>query len=124
MKQMQPITIYGELASKSNRRVWKGPGHLEKSHKAKQFCRDFARQITGTIRPARPSECDVVLFASVYYSTRKSDLDHALLSDCIQASGFIRNDRQIREYHVVGKIDKYQPRVVWWLQELGGDDVA
>ena len=107
--------VAGELASKANSRRYIRPGLIIKSPKALAYCDIFAFQV----RP-KPEDCilegEVILTASIFYSSQRPDLDESLLMDCIQKSGLLKNDRQIREKHIYHGIDRERPRVEFELK--------
>ncbi len=46
---------------------------------------------------------------TIYYATRRPDLDESLILDLLQGVAY-RNDRQVRERHVFWGLDKDNPR--------------
>lgn len=63
---------------------------------------------------------DVGLEATIYYASRRPDLDESLLMDILQKAGVYTNDRLIKEKHIFWGLDKTNPRVeftVWTLDE-------
>lgn len=113
---MWSATIIGELASAKNsrrlvpRKTKKGKTYLAsiKSDKAQGW---LAGAMVQVKRPKIPIGGDVALNATVYYASRRPDLDIALLMDFLQSVGVIVNDRQIIEQHIFKKLDKLNPRV-------------
>lgn len=112
------FTVYGHLFSMKNGRIYTGKGRLVKHHKARAFERAFALQV-GQAVPLEPLAGPVVVAYDVWYPHNRQDLDTALLDDCLQACGFIGNDRQIVERHARKNINAPNPRVEVWLWELG-----
>lgn len=55
--------------------------------------------------------CDVLLFARIYYRSRRSDLSVETLMDALQKGGVILNDRQIRRVIAEAFVDTANPRV-------------
>jgi len=115
------FTIHGECASKSNSRklvtIANRPAFI-KSSKALAFERDALIQIPASAK--QMIEGDVSLKATIYYATRRPDLDESLLMDILQAKykqghlirkGVYKNDRQIKEKHIYWGLDKVNPRV-------------
>jgi Holliday junction resolvase RusA-like endonuclease len=52
---------------------------------------------------------DVRVDITIYYATRRPDLDESVILDCMQ--GFIyENDRQVKEKHIFHRLDKANPR--------------
>lgn len=115
------FTIHGECASKSNSRklvTIAGRPSFIKSSKALAFEKDALIQIPATAK--QMLECDVSLKATIYYSTRRPDLDESLIMDILQAKyrrghlirkGVYVNDRQIKQKHIYWGLDKVNPRV-------------
>ena len=56
-----------------------------------------------------PLEGELRLTARIFYSSRRPDLDESLIMDLCQGRIFL-NDRQIREKHIYGSVDKTNPR--------------
>lgn len=128
------LTIYGEPASKANsRRIgrvstkgWGGLGsgfRIIKSAKALQYekdfliqAKDFMIQVKGL---KKPLEGDLVLHCTIYYRTKRPDLDESLVMDCLQKAGIIENDRQIKEKHIYHGIDKENSRTEIRLEHRG-----
>ena len=110
--------IQGQLVSKSNSRRLVNRGRrpmIIKSANALDWIAKGAMQVQ---RRRQPIEADVAMTAIIYYQSRRSDLDESLLMDGLQAWGIIKNDRQIREKHIYGYVDKVRPRVVVSLQPI------
>ncbi len=116
-------TVEGELASKSNQRRLVRFGRRIASIKSAKAL-SYLERFLWTVRsaaPRQPYAGDVALWASVYYASRRPDLDVALLQDCIQRAGIIKNDRQVRELHAWGYLDAARPRVEFKLTAIAGD---
>ena len=115
-------TVFGQLMSKANSRriVMFGnrPASI-KSAKANAYTESFLIQSKSWNHQGQewPYTGDVVLTARVYYASRRPDLDIELLKDCIQKSGIILNDRQVKEQHAFWFLDKNNPRVDFWIEE-------
>ena len=75
---------------------------------------DFVR----LFKTAKPFEGNIRFSAIVYYVDRRRDLDVALIQDCLQKAGIIKNDRQVQEIHAFRKIDKLNPRTIFTLEEI------
>lgn len=113
-------TVVGELASKSNQRqiVRRGRRTISiKSSKALLYVQGFLLQLR---RPAEPYDGLVAFYIIVYYASQRPDLDIALVQDCLQAAGIIKNDRQVREIHAWHKIDRVRPRVEFTVRSIPG----
>ena len=60
------------------------------------------------------------LEATIYYPSRRSDLDESLIMDGLQGL-VIENDRQIIEKIIVKRLDPANPRSIITITELDGD---
>lgn len=104
------VTVLGEAASKANSRkiaTIKGVSRIIKSSKALSFLRAFQYQVR-TLDPM--FEQDVCVSMTIYYASRRPDLDESLILDALQ--GYVyRNDRQVREKHIRWGLDPANPRV-------------
>jgi|TARA_R110000824_G_scaffold349988_2_gene536920 Holliday junction resolvase RusA-like endonuclease len=103
------FTIYGQPCSKANsRRLVKfgnKPAFI-KSEKALTYEKDFKSQC-----PQREDlfEENVKVTITIYYQSRRPDLDESVILDCMQ--GFIyKNDRQVKEKHIYWGLDALNPR--------------
>lgn len=110
------------MASKANSRRFIRPGLIIKSPKALAYCDIFAFQVHP-----KPEDCilegEVILEAKIFYASQRPDLDESLLMDCIQKSGLLKNDRQIKEKHIYHGIDKKHPRVEFRLERLNAQNL-
>ena len=102
------FTVFGQLYSMKNSKII---GRF-KHPKAKAFERDFALQVPpeakrGLGSPAEPIRAIV----TVFYPSRRQDLDCALVYDCLQTAGVVTNDRYIIEKHEFAEVDAANPRV-------------
>lgn len=114
-------TIYGTVPSKSNSytvgRV-NGRPCIVKSNEVKKYERRFARQCT--LYRGKMINSPFRLIVDVYYSDRVHDLDNALkgILDNLQYCRAIVDDRLCHEIIARRHYDKYNPRVVYSLEEL------
>ena len=104
------FTTVGEPASKANSRRLvmhgKRPRFI-KSAKALSFLESFQLQCQK-VNPLL--EDDLSITMTIYYSSRRPDLDESVVLDAMQ--GYIyKNDRQVKEKHVYWGLDKGNPRV-------------
>ena len=102
--------ILGEACSKANSRrlvSFGGRPAVVKSTKALAYERDALKQIRP---PASPIEADVCLIATIYYASRRPDLDESLICDVLQKAGVIKYDRLIKEKHIYHGLDRENPR--------------
>jgi Holliday junction resolvase RusA-like endonuclease len=120
------FVIEGECVSKANSRelvTIAGHPSFIKSKKALAWWRDAMPQIPAYAR--RRFTGRIRMRATLFYATERPDLDESLLLDVLQdqwtrvgaqkvatlvQSGVYRNDRQVRERHVVHAIDARRPR--------------
>jgi Holliday junction resolvase RusA-like endonuclease len=110
--------IQGEPASKANsRRLVQigGKPRVIKSKKALDYCKNFEQQAKP---PAEPIVGDVKLSVTIWYKTRRPDLDPSLIMDLLQKVGVIQNDRQIKEIHAFHALDKEDPRALVAIEKL------
>jgi len=112
------FTIQGEPASKANSRqlvTIKGRPAFIKSKKARDYEKRFKDQCM-TLDPL--IEGDVQVELTIYYASRRPDLDESVILDCMQ--GFIyKNDRQVKLKLVRWGLDKENPRSEITVQPLG-----
>lgn len=112
------FTILGEPASKANsRRVVQiaASSRLIKSKKALSYTTIFRQQLPLIDRPL---DQPCVAHITIWYASRRPDLDESLILDLLQvdekkykdAKGVILNDRQVREKHIYWKLDPACPR--------------
>lgn len=105
------VVIHGEPCSKANsRRLVKGRGGRPmfiKSAKALGYVDAFAKQCP-VLDPL--FDVDVVVDITIYYASRRPDLDESVILDCLQGRAY-DNDRQVKEKHIRwGGVDKANPR--------------
>ena len=103
------FTILGEPASKANSRMLvtiRGRPAFIKSKKARDYVKEFEKQCP-TLDPLM--EGDVSVTMTIYYKSRRPDLDESVVLDCMQGYIF-KNDRQVKEKHITHGLDKLNPR--------------
>ena len=108
--QALSLTIFGEPASKSNsRRVVRfgAMSRLIKSAKALSYSDAFKQQVAKL--DYEPFVDDVVVIITIYYASRRPDLDESLILDLLQGVTYL-NDRQVKEKHIYWGLDKENPR--------------
>jgi len=102
--------ILGEPASKANSRqlvTIKGRPAFIKSKKARDYVKSFQLQCPNLEKEML--EGDLWVDITIYYASRRPDLDESVILDCMQ--GFIyKNDRQVKEKWVRWGLDKENPR--------------
>ena len=52
---------------------------------------------------------DVKITMTIYYASRRPDLDESLILDLLQGVVYV-NDRQVKEKHIYWGLDKENPR--------------
>jgi|TARA_E500000305_G_scaffold56030_1_gene44737 Holliday junction resolvase RusA-like endonuclease len=110
------FTIYGEPASKANSRklvTIRGRPAFIKSKKARDYVDTFAKQC-----PALPEllEGDLSVTMTIFYATRRPDLDESVILDCMQDKIY-GNDRQVKQKHIYWGLDRDQPRAEICVEE-------
>ena len=111
------FTIHGEPASKANSRkivlFGKRPA-LIKSEKARKYVKQFEAQceVLDDLFVG-----DVGVEMTIYYCTRRPDLDESVILDCMETYIY-KNDRQVKEKIIRHGLDKENPRAVIRVYEL------
>jgi Holliday junction resolvase RusA-like endonuclease len=121
------FVIYGEPASKANSRKLvhnrnSGKVMFIKSQKARMYVDDFALQCPQ-LDP--PLEGDLAVTITIYYASRRPDLDESVILDAMQSvvktdkktkqkmvlrNNIYLNDRQVKQKHIFWALDKEKPR--------------
>jgi len=119
------FVVYGQLVSMKNRRRMlksqrTGKMFSAKSDAAGKYLADFCAQVPARYRNLGIGSltAPLRLIMSVWYVSRRSDLDIELVMDGLQAAGVIANDRFIVEIHAYGHVDAANPRVEIILEML------
>jgi len=118
------IEVMGEPASKANSRklvmFGKRPAVI-KSQKAREYVKAFGEQV----KPIKNLlEGDLAVHITIYYASRRPDLDESVILDCMQGVIYA-NDRQVKEKHIFHRLDRNQPRshiFVWRLGEVNSQE--
>ncbi len=109
--------IFGEPASKANSRkivmFGKRPAVI-KSEKARAYLKAFEDQCEA-IDPM--FEKDVGVEMTIFYASRRPDLDESLILDAMQDKIY-KNDRQVKEKVIKHGLDKENPRANIRIYEL------
>ncbi|HAF38863.1 MAG TPA: hypothetical protein DCG72_07755 [Gammaproteobacteria bacterium] len=107
--------IEGQPYSKANSRqlvyFGKRPAFI-KSPQAREYEKIFAAQcpVLDPIIPYNKKEKqDVAVHMTIYYASRRPDLDESLILDCMQGRIY-ENDRCVKEKHIRWGLDKKNPR--------------
>ena len=102
--------ILGQPMSKANsRQLVKIKGRMVpiKSKKALAYLNDFTLQCPK-LKPLM--EGDLVVHITIWYASRRPDLDESLILDAMQGRIY-ENDRQVKEKHIYGGlVDRDNPR--------------
>jgi Holliday junction resolvase RusA-like endonuclease len=110
--------VYGEPASKANSRKIVRFGNLSrliKSDKARAYVETFLSQA----KPVTPLLTeDVRVIITIYYASRRPDLDESLILDLLQGVFYV-NDRQVKEKHIFWGLDKDCPRAEIAVEPMG-----
>lgn len=110
-------TIFGEPASKANsRRLVKFGSRMVsiKSSKALGYVAAFRAQCP---KLSSPLEDDVRVTITIYYASRRPDLDESVILDAMQGLILV-NDRQVKEKHITWALDRARPRAVIEVETL------
>lgn len=121
MTEFEPITIFGQVPSKSNSyRIVNIGGHgtLARSETLVRYATSFYMQM-GHYRKLGIAGL-FELYVDVYFTTMGHDLDNSLkvLLDCLQKGGAIRNDNRCVKIVARKFIDRRNPRVELRMVEL------
>lgn len=77
-----------------------------KSAKALKYAEAFKRQAKPL---AELLDGDVSVTITIWYASRRPDLDESLILDLLQGVAYT-NDRQVKEKHIFWGLDKDNPR--------------
>lgn len=115
------MIIFGEPASKANsRRAVRihGKPMFIKSSKALEYGKSFKHQVKDL--NLLMIEGDVSVTMTIYYASRRPDLDESLILDLLQDVVYL-NDRQVKEKHIYWGLDKENPRTIIEVKKMGAD---
>lgn len=117
------MTILGTLVSMKNRKIQSMKSNRAYSFKNPAVVRyeqQFHLQVPMECRNLRLGSPTVPLRAviAVFYPNRRSDLDTALIYDCLQTAGVIANDRYVIERHEYLEVDAANPRAEIVIEEI------
>ena len=115
--------ILGECASKANsRRIVRIGGKIAsiKSRKALSYGEAFKLQCPS-LHPMFKD--DIVVEASIFYASRRPDLDDSLLLDLMQ-NKIYANDRSVKRRDIKWGLDKDNPRVELLVRLCTPEDYA
>jgi hypothetical protein len=107
--------IKGQPHSKANSRrlvyFGKRPAFI-KSPEARAYEKIFAAQcpqLDPIIPYNKKEKQDVAVRMTIFYASRRPDLDESLILDCMQGRIY-ENDRCVKEKHIFWGLDKEDPR--------------
>jgi hypothetical protein len=106
------FTVKGEPASKANSRqivIIKGRPAVIKSKKARDYVKNFQQQCPNLGERIIPKSQDVLVRITIYYASRRPDLDESVILDAMQGLIY-ENDRSVKEKHIFWALDKENPR--------------
>lgn len=109
MNQEVFFIVLGEPASKSNSRrlIWSGRRpRIIKSAKALSYLTAFQNQCP---KLKKLMDGDLLIEATIYYASRRPDLDESLILDAMQGLIY-KNDRQIKKKIISWGLDREKPR--------------
>lgn len=120
---MEKETIYGEVVGKANNYIVVpdrkfGEGRLVKNEKIRAYEKSFVNQCR--IYKDKLINGRFKLFADVFYLHNGYDLDNSLktILDCLQYCKAITNDKLCVSIIANKHIDRRNPRVTFWIEEL------
>jgi Holliday junction resolvase RusA-like endonuclease len=118
--QALSLIILGEPASKANSRRMvhiRGKTMFIKSAKALAYAKSFKQQVESAAKVCFHG--DVAVHITIYYASRRPDLDESLILDLLQDVAY-ENDRQVKEKHIYWGLDKENPRCEIKVEKIKG----
>jgi Holliday junction resolvase RusA-like endonuclease len=75
--------------------------------------KDYEKSFLTQYRASETLECEFGINLTVYYPSRRADLDNSLkiILDCLQKAGAIKNDNKCVEIIAHRQLDKENPRI-------------
>lgn len=120
IKQSETFIIYGEPCAKANSRIMifrNGNPRCIKNKASQDYVASFIQQVRVLKIPELKG--DVALHCVIAYKSYRKDLDESLIMDCLQKSGVLKNDRQIKEKHIYHSINRDNPQATIILKTIG-----
>lgn len=103
------IVIPNEPVSKANSRRLVSFGKRPAIIKSKKAL-EYERTAKKLLKPIHPLlEGDLIMTATLYYASRRPDLDESVVMDVLQGIVY-KNDRQLKIKHIFHALDKENPR--------------
>lgn len=87
-----------------------------KSQKARDYVAEFEKQCP-TLDVLLEGDLRVTM--TIYYKTRRPDLDESVILDCLEGHAYT-NDRQVKEKHIFHGLDKENPRSEILVEQIDG----
>jgi Holliday junction resolvase RusA-like endonuclease len=120
---MRSITleVKGQLLSKSNSRQftsWGGTPRLIKSKKALEYIEASMWQLKSQLRDHVMFLQPVCIDITIWYESKRPDLDVSLIQDILEKADVYKNDRLVHEIHAYKKFDKEDPRLEVTISEI------
>lgn len=126
------LVIKGQSYSKANSRIFSyksGRPLMFKNPTVAVYVESAILQLKSQLGSHRAFEGPIRMDITMYYQSRRSDLDVSLVQDVLQQKinkqykvvefeGVYKNDRQIDEIHAYRKLDKENPRVEVTITEI------
>ena len=119
------FVVLGQCSSlKNSRRLFRnrktGTPFFARAGAAITFMDAFCAQVPSKYRNLKLGSLTqpLRLIATVYYQSRRSDLDVSAVMDGLQQAGVIANDRFIIEQHLFAEVDAKNPRVEVTVEEI------
>lgn len=125
------FVIHGQPYSKANRRkmVYVGKAGSKrpmfiKSKEARTYEDDAMLQliILKDENDWQMIEEDCAITITIYYASRRPDLDPSIILDVLQKAEIVKNDRLFTEMHLYKAIDKEKPRAEICIHDLTVSD--
>lgn len=108
------FVIDGQPYSKANsRRIVRFGGHTAviKSKEALAYERSALKQLSVFKESGKETITNPVgVTMTIYYKSKRPDLDPSLVLDIMEKAGIYKNDRQVYGMHLIKKFDKENPR--------------
>jgi Holliday junction resolvase RusA-like endonuclease len=118
------FVIFGEPASKANSRklvTLGGRPAFIKSQKARDYVPEFQRQCREQFK-LKITDKDVRVEITIYYSSRRPDLDESVILDAMQGIVYV-NDRQVKQRFAYWGLNKLMPHCVIRVVECDINDI-
>ena len=115
------LKVSGQLFSKSNSRVFSQRGGrpiLFKRKEVLEYVEGALWELKPQLRGHKTYEGPCRITITIWYRSRRSDLDVSLIQDIFEKAGVYKNDRQVEEIIAYKKFDKENPRLEAVVEEI------